>query len=143
MKEIKGDLWLQDGFTGIFITTNGYVNKQGKAVMGRGCALEAKQRMPGSDRILGQTIKKYGNHVALFGFYKGKDIFSFPVKHNWWEQADLELIKRSCTELMDRLESWHYVLLPRPGCGNGHLNWEDVKPIIAPLLSDQVYVVSK
>lgn len=143
MKEIKGDLWQLPGFNKIFITTNGYVNKQGKAVMGRGCALEAKTKMPGVERVLGKSIVKYGNHVLIFAIYEGKDILSFPVKHNWWEKADIELIKRSCTELMQRLDPWHKVLLPRPGCGNGHLNWENVKPVIAPLLNDQVYIVSK
>ncbi len=143
MKEIKGDLWSLPGFHVICITTNGYVNSRGRAVMGRGCALEAKTRMPGLDLMLGKSIKKHGNHVLLFGLYEGCDIVSFPVKHNWWEKADIELIKRSCAELVDRLEPWHKVLLPRPGCGNGHLDWNEVRAIISPLLPDSVYVVSK
>lgn len=143
MKEIKGDLWGLPGFNKIFITTNGYVNSRGQAVMGRGCALEAKRLMPGVDKVLGKSIVLRGNHVILFAIHEGKEILSFPVKHNWWEEADIELIKRSCAELMECIDPWHKVLLPRPGCGNGHLSWEDVKPVIAPLLSDQVYVVSK
>lgn len=141
MKEIKGDLWTTPADV-ICITTNGSVQSNGKAVMGRGCALEAKTKFPVMEKWLGSSIKKYGNHVVSLGIFMERSFFSFPVKHNWWEKADIELIKRSCTELTERIEPWNKVLLPRPGCGNGRLKWEDVKKVIAPLLPDNVLVIS-
>ena len=141
MKEIKGDLWTTPADI-IVITTNGYINKKGEAVMGRGCALQAKTKYPVVARWLGKNIEEHGNHVFNLGIHDGKNIYSFPVKHNWWEEADIELIKRSCKELAGRIEKWHKVLLPRPGCGNGKLKWEDVKKAIAPLLPDNVLVIS-
>lgn len=148
MQELKGDLWqLWDAPNAnvklLCITTNGYVKPNGRAVMGRGCALEMKTRFFDSDQTLGALIKKNGNHVQKFLTWRGHRVLSFPVKHNWWEKADIELIKRSCNELMAYRECWEQVFLPRPGCGNGGLSWEEVKPIIAPLLSDNIWVVSK
>ncbi len=35
------------------------------------------------------------------------------------------------------------VYLVRPGCGNGQLKWEDVKPLIAPILDDRFIVVER
>jgi hypothetical protein len=35
------------------------------------------------------------------------------------------------------------IYLPRPGCGNGRLNWEDVKKILSPILkSDRFHIVT-
>jgi hypothetical protein len=35
------------------------------------------------------------------------------------------------------------VYLPRPGCGNGWLKWEDVKKILSPILKgDQFHIVT-
>lgn len=47
MKETFGNIWeLAKPYDGIVITTNGYVNKRGEAVMGKGIAYQAKQREP-------------------------------------------------------------------------------------------------
>ncbi len=79
------------------------------------------------------------------------------MKHNYWEKADIELISRSCTELVAKLDEWNNsqhvkvfptaaikrVYLPRPGCGCGRLMWtEDVQPIISELLDDRVAVIT-
>ena len=121
------------------ITTNGFVKRNGECVMGAGCAKEANERFPGLALKLGRYIKQYGNRC----FRLGDGLASFPVKHHWKEQADLELIKKSCGELMAMADkfSWNDVLLPRPGCGNGRLTWEEVKPVISELLDDRVTVI--
>ena len=154
MKEAVGNIW-DSNADAIVITTNGFVKKDGSCVMGRGIALEAKARVPHIEYWLGDRINKEGNHVHIYwealGHYNGHegtewytDLVTFPVKHNWWEEADLELIERSAKELFDASEypAWTSVALPRPGCGNGKLNWEDVKPIIEPYLSDRFTVYS-
>lgn len=141
MLEQQINLWdVKDGI--ICITTNGTVKKNGDAVMGRGCAKEAAIKHPFILRSLGNHIKSSGNHVALHSSI----IITFPVKHNWWERADIELIKRSCKELVDLMQenSINKVYLPRPGTGSGKLNWEkDVKPFIKNLLPDSVIVIFK
>ena len=51
MIEIHGNLW-QLPATWRGITTNGFVRKNGTAVMGRGCAREAATRFPGFANIV-------------------------------------------------------------------------------------------
>lgn len=144
MIEITGDLWEQKA-DAICITTNGFVKKDGSAVMGRGCALEAKKRFPGIDKVLGNFLTNKGNHVYMLrAFSNFPAIVSFPVKHRWYEQADLELIVRSCGELdiLTTRNGFNKVIVPRPGCGNGKLLWDDVKPRIQGILDDRFYIIS-
>jgi hypothetical protein len=143
MVEVVGNLWTYPADVRC-VTTNGYVRKDGRCVMGRGCAWEATQRYPGIDKVLGDAIKAKGNHVHwLRGDKKGEIIFSFPVKHHWHEEADPELIRRSSEELLVAVETGPLtVVLPRPGCGNGRLKWSDVKPILEDILDDRFHVIS-
>jgi len=141
MKEIVGELWdyYKKLNTVILITTNGFVKKNGCGVMGRGCALEASQRIKQFPALLGYHIQKNGNVPMRV---PGEPILTFPVKHSWWEQADLKLIKRSAEWLAGCDESYTYVL-PRPGCGNGKLDWPTVKRVLESAeLQDNVWVIS-
>jgi hypothetical protein len=141
MKEVFGDLWEFDGT--IAITTNGFVKRDRTCVMGRGCARQASVRFPELPHKLASRISAEGNHVFHFSEYR---LITFPVKHNWWEAADLGLIERSARELLKIIEVKKIkeaVYLPRPGCGNGRLKWEGVKKILLPILkSDQFHIVT-
>lgn len=148
MIEAKGNMW--DAEVDAFvITTNGFVKKNGEAVMGRGCAKEASTYWPKFPKLLGNHINKNGNVVGLFTYGSFQDgmtaIFTFPVKYNWWEKADSNLIEKSCKELVNYVESIWFgkmikIAIPRPGCGNGQLDWEDVKPILEKYLDDRFIV---
>ncbi len=146
MLEIKGNAWdLLNNFDALCITTNGFIKRDGRAVMGRGIAKEATLRVQNIQYKLANVIRTTGNSVGIITEYNNKPLIAFPVKHNWWEEADIELIKRSCIaliELLDQHTSIKSILLPRPGCGNGKLDWNYVKPIISELLDNRVYVVS-
>jgi hypothetical protein len=111
--------------------------------MGRGCARQAAARFLELPRKLASRISAEGNHVFYFPEYR---LITFPVKHNWWEAADSGLIERSARELLKIIEVKKIkeaVYLPRPGCGNGRLNWEDVKKILSPILkSDRFHIVT-
>lgn len=139
MKEVVGDLWTYPADWRV-ITTNGFVKKNGECVMGRGCAKEFADTHKYFPSVLGQFIQQEGNHVA---FWHEEKLITFPVKHNWWEKADPDLIKRSIGEMLNHV--WFYgdreYVMPRPGCGNGQLNWEDVRPILEPL-PDNVKVIT-
>lgn len=150
MIEVKGNLWTFPADIRV-ITTNGTLKKNGEAVMGRGCALEATVRYDGIARVLGNSIRNHGNHVAfIYGSVEG--IYSFPVKHDWWDMADLALIERSAGELVKLMDALPTnaasllqhtrVVMPRPGCGNGRLKWADVKPILEPILNDRFHVIT-
>lgn len=153
MIEVTGDLWTFTHEKPIIrcITTNGMVKNNGTCVMGRGCAREAAKRYPSLPKMLGSHIKQHGNVVGWF-FPEGGPplilscpILSFPVKHKWMEPADSELISLSAKKLdifaRDAAGSDTIFLLPRPGCGNGQLKWEDVKPLLE-FLPDNVLVIT-
>ena len=122
------------------ITTNGALRRSGNAVMGKGIALEARKRYHDIEAILGSFINKYGNHVFLLGY----NLISFPTKHHWKQDSDIQLIRRSARELVCLLKdnSARRVLLTRPGCGNGNLKWSDVKVAIQDILVDNKFIVA-
>lgn len=152
MREATGNIWhyipVADA---ICITTNGTVTKEGHAVMGRGVALQAKKRWPRAEKKLGRLIRRNGNVVQkLIRFRKVWDerthfwtLVSFPVKHGWWEEAELSLIRSSASALMEMVEreQWTRVFIPRPGCGNGKLRWSVVKPIVEDIFDGRITVV--
>jgi hypothetical protein len=145
MINIQGELWNGIGKVDVIcITTNGFVKANGECVMGRGCAKEATLRYPDIQIILGDQIKAKGNHCFYLCEEHGTKIYSFPVKHNWWEEADIDLIRRSANEIVkiaDQMD-WKTVLIPRPGCGNGRLKYSDVEPVLAEILDDRFFVVT-
>lgn len=141
MIEIKGNIWEVKADCKC-ITTNGYIKSNGEAVMGRGVALQAKQRYPELPAILAGHIRAYGNTPGLLIYTGQFSICSFPVKHNWKEKADLDLINKSCVLMLNKSDifKWNKIIIPRPGCGNGQLDWKDVKPIVEQL-DDRFFII--
>jgi hypothetical protein len=37
--------------------------------------------------------------------------------------------------------NWTTVIMPRPGCGNGRLRWQDVSKVLSDILDDRFVVV--
>lgn len=147
MKVRNGDLW--GGFIGgspyaTVITTNGDVNKQHEAVMGRGVAKQAADMFPEIRRQLGRLLEVGGNHCYVLPVMRQPGAFTvtFPVKRHWNEKADLDLIAQSAREITFLAEAygWAKVYLPRPGCGNGRLKWDDVRVVLRQYFDDRFVV---
>lgn len=144
MIEEFGDFWTIQGDLRC-ITTNGALRANGNAVMGKGIALQAKQRYPKIEATLGRLTNRYGNHVH----YIGHGLISFPTKYHWTDStSDIGLIKRSATELVALTKgdlpinkANRRILLTRPGCGSGNLQWPDVKPIIQTILGSDEFII--
>jgi hypothetical protein len=170
MLEAIGDMFDELGTAdAIFITTNGFVKRNGRAVMGRGCAKQARDRWPEVERTLGEAINQFGNIPHILITDNGTQIWSFPVKPvycissdnglnvvqhmrnqyldganvpGWACVADLSII---CQSVMDMIKiadasKWTRVVLPRPGCGAGELSWDKVRPALAQLLDNRFAV---
>src|SRR5579863_1639145 len=116
MREAYGDLFKLAAGKVIVITTNGDVKKNGEAVMGRGCAAEAKRRWPHMPLLLGSRLEALGNRVHRFVPMEDSygAIVTFPVKHHWSDKADLKLIRESAHELVKLTDSfdWKDVYVP-------------------------------
>ena len=146
MLEVKGNAWdLFKNYNALCITTNGFVKANGECVMGRGIALECKQYFPSIPKLLGSLIIRKGNNVHMLGTVNNSIMLvSFPVKHNWFENADIKLIEQSANQLVKLADNnnWNKILIPRPGCGNGNLKWSNVKPVLETIFDDRFHIVS-
>jgi hypothetical protein len=150
--ERKEDLWQEFGHAGhrIAISTNGFIKKNGEAVMGRGCAKQATLMFEGLAKRFGTYLKEHGNvpgylfvQGAVYGDPAWDRLMILPVKHNWWEKADIHLVTTSILFLNGEAchnPDWTFHV-PRLGCGNGKLNWSDVRERMVPL-PDNVVVHS-
>lgn len=183
MIEIYGNLWKPETYRyadgtptnivpdAICITTNGFVKKNGEAVMGRGCAAEAAKRFKGLKASFGKKMRKEGNFPHIIAQAEEFDLLSFPVKpvssmcrHDkanvvrhmqnkfnrkdivpgWACVAELDIIARSARLIRTLVDFKEYkaVVLPRPGCGAGELNWKQVKPVLNEYLDSRYYCIT-
>jgi hypothetical protein len=149
MQEIQGDFWEIVGTAEpsiICVTTNGIVKNNGELVMGAGIARQFAERFPELPHELGERVNHTGNIVFHLVYPPCKHtIASFPTKHDWRGSSNLSLVKRSATHLKNLTTKLNRNLYTvRPGCGNGHLNWErQVKPILKEVgWDDRFFIIS-
>lgn len=139
MKEISGNLWDYQGRAILALTTNGSLSRDHRAILGRGCARQAGEHFPDLKQRLGALLHNHGNHVHELG----DGLVSFPVEESAWSLPDPRLIRRSAQELralVDRAE-YKLIVVPRPGCGYGGLNWQEVQPLLADLFDERFLVI--
>lgn len=126
------------------ITTNSFVKKDGKLVMGRGIARQVRDSFPDIDLDFGHEInKRYANlaeYLILDSNYYPK-ILAFQVKYHWADKADVDLIAKSAAQLSVRATENpdKTFFLNFPGIGNGQLSISDVE-FIVNLLPENVTV---
>lgn len=161
MKEAQVDLFKILGKVDwACITTNGEIRRDGKAVMGRGIAEQAKTRWPGIDTVLANGIRKSGNVPNFLGYVdkhlrwaytwpppnesKQTLLWSFPTKHQWRDKSDLDLIIQSARALVQEAADFDdiEIALPRPGCSNGGLNWVYVHKYLARHLDNRFTIIT-
>lgn len=141
MKEIRDDIWNYYEKSWIVIPVNGDV-KDGRAVMDKGLALQANERIEYLDKTLGYYIQNSGNKPV---FLMGEKIIAFPVSDHWNLKANLHLIEESAKSIVETLNKDFEgedikIYIPKVGCGEGGLNWKDVKPILKKYLDDRFVV---
>ena len=113
---------------------------------------EAQRRFPGFKSHLGQVLRKHGNVCAFFYDYT---VLTFPIRREWYNPADLELIQQSTAKLADITKMFPALKFYIPKLtdevlqrGQSHdamrerISWEIVKPVLAQL-SDQVFVMDE
>lgn len=143
-QEVVGDLWVVPAEWRV-ITTNGFTTRLGRAVMGRGVALQAKNLFPELPNLLGIQLEREGNIPHVFEAYH---LVTLPVKPQtgpnglpgYLARADLTLIEQSLARLV-QLPLQGPIAIPRPGCGAGGLTWESVQPIVVKYLDERFVLV--
>lgn len=149
MREAFGDVWQMEG-DAICITTNlEYRERDGvkRAIMGGGVAGEAARLCKGIDRLYAQKLLDGDHGVTFLGARnigsKPQLLIAFPTKRLVAQQSSMELVALSALQLQRiiKLHDLKQVLLPRPGCGLGGLQWSNVRPLLDAVFDDRVIAV--
>ncbi|WP_096356782.1 type II toxin-antitoxin system antitoxin DNA ADP-ribosyl glycohydrolase DarG [Mucilaginibacter gotjawali] len=113
-------------------------------VMGKGIALQFKNEFPENYKEYTEAVNRKEitvgkvQVVPVNGLNGVKYIVNFPTKAHWRYPSKIEWIKDGLKDLHKQVKvlKIESIAVPPLGCGNGGLNWDDVKPIIVEALSD-------
>lgn len=111
-------------------------------VMGKGIALQFKQAYPANFDAYTAACKAGDIQPGrMFITETGsmlppRYIINFPTKRHWRGKSRLEDIEAGLDALANEIQRLgiHSIAVPPLGCGNGGLNWEDVRPRIETAL---------
>lgn len=117
-------------------------------VMGKGVALEFKNRYPAL--FQDYKIRCDRGEVKAGAPYLWEDdqiqVLNFPTKRHWRDNSLLQDIEDGLKYLAHNYDKFSIqsIAMPALGCGNGGLNWDDVKSLIDRYLGQiadlEVYV---
>lgn len=122
--------------------TEALVNTVG--VMGKGIALQFKDQYPNNFAAYHAACKAKQVEVGkMFVFEEQpmigdkKIIINFPTKKDWKHKSKIEYVESGLKDLAKVIEERRIksIAMPPLGCGNGGLDWEDVKVLIEKYLS--------
>jgi O-acetyl-ADP-ribose deacetylase (regulator of RNase III) len=127
----NGDLLQQD--VDAIVNT---VNTVG--IMGKGIALQFKQKWPENFKAYAKACKAgevQPGKMFIYdagGLLKPRYIINFPTKRHWRGKSQIEDIDAGLKDLVRDVKELgiRSIALPPLGCGNGGLDWEDVRPRI-------------
>jgi O-acetyl-ADP-ribose deacetylase (regulator of RNase III) len=113
-------------------------------VMGKGIALQFKQAYPDNFRAYEAACRRGDVQLGrMFVFETGllsgpRLIINFPTKKHWRGRSRLSDIRSGLADLRRVIGEYTItsVAIPPLGCGNGGLDWHDVRPLITEALGD-------
>jgi O-acetyl-ADP-ribose deacetylase (regulator of RNase III)/uncharacterized protein YwgA len=123
-------------------------------VMGKGVALEFKKRWPDNfkayKKVCDAKELEPGRMFIfdtnmLFATDGPRFLVNFPTKKHWRSKSEISYIEDGLNALVNEIKvlGIKSIAMPPLGCGNGGLEWDDVKPLIVSKLEnlDNVKVV--
>lgn len=126
----KGNLL--DASTEALVNT---VNEVG--VMGKGIALMFKERFPMASKEYMRAGKAGEVHVGKVFVTASEELFPkwiihFPTKKHWRHPSKIEWIQDGLKDLARVVKDLDIksIAVPPLGCGNGGLDWRDVRPLV-------------
>ncbi|HPO08475.1 MAG TPA: macro domain-containing protein, partial [bacterium] len=113
-------------------------------VMGKGIALQFRQAFPENfDAYKRACDRKEVEPGKMFVYntdslLNPRFIINFPTKRHWRGRSRMQDIEEGLRDLVRVIESNHIrsIALPPLGCGNGGLNWDEVRDRIQKALED-------
>jgi len=109
-------------------------------VMGKGLAAAFKERYP----VMFTEYKKICDDQQLqpggLWLWKGSEqwVLNFATKKHWRNPSKMEYVRSGLQKFRETYEEMgiREVAFPRLGCGNGGLNWSEVRPLMLEALRD-------
>jgi O-acetyl-ADP-ribose deacetylase (regulator of RNase III) len=110
--------------------------------MGKGIALQFKQAFPGNFNAYARAAKKGEIQPGrMFVYPTGyvtnpRFIINFPTKRHWRGRSRMEDVEAGLKALVEEIRRFgiRSVAVPPLGCGNGGLDWREVRPRIVAAL---------
>lgn len=103
-------------------------------VMGKGIALEFKNRYPQMFEKYKIACEKKMLTIGKLMLVSAPDhmLLLFPTKENWRYPSKLSYIEQGLKRFCDYYAQRGItsVAFPKLGCGNGELNWDEVRPLM-------------
>ena len=109
-------------------------------VMGKGIALEFKKRYPDMFQTYRDVCekRKLKTGTLMLCYEPDHWVLLFPTKEHWRNPSRMDYIEtgldKFCRTYAEK--GITSAAFPRLGCGNGELNWADVKPVMEKYLKD-------
>jgi O-acetyl-ADP-ribose deacetylase (regulator of RNase III) len=107
--------------------------------MGKGIAYQFKLKFPNNNRDYVKVCKSGQLTVGKLHYFKedNKIIINFPTKDKWREKSKIEYIIQGMDELVKLLPKLNVksIAIPPLGCGNGGLEWNEVKYLLCNKLN--------
>lgn len=108
-------------------------------VMGKGLASAFKTRYPDMFKAYRELCKTGQFDIGQLWLWKGPDqwILNFPTKKHWRRPSKLSYIEAGLRKFVAQYEQRgiREIAFPRLGCGNGGLDWDDVRSLMERYLS--------
>ncbi|MGC4076652.1 MAG: macro domain-containing protein [Rubrivivax sp.] len=138
IKLTQGDLLKQDDVDAIVNTVNCV------GVMGKGIALQFKNKWPDNFDAYAAACKAglvRPGRMFVFdsgGLVKPNFIVNFPTKDHWRGSSDIAFIRDGLVDLVSQVRRLgiRSIAVPPLGCGNGGLDWREVRPLIEAAFAD-------
>jgi len=116
-------------------------------VMGKGIALSFKQKYPEMYQEYKRICDRQALRIGMLLLWRGPErwVLNFPTKTTWRMPSTLAYIKAGLERFVASYEDLGItsISFPRLGCGNGNLDWDEVKPVMEACLKElpiQVYI---
>lgn len=107
-------------------------------VMGKGIAAEFKRRYPEMYRLYRKHCEDGLLDIGKLSIYRTPNhwVLNFPTKKNWRQPSRIEWIEEGLKKFVATYTDQGIVSVSFPmlGCGNGQLEWEEVKPLMEKYL---------
>lgn len=108
-------------------------------VMGKGLAQAFKQREPDMFAAYKRICDNRSLEPGKLWLWRGRDnwILNFPTKVHWRNPSKLEWIEAGLAKFVSAYadQGITEISFPQLGCGNGNLDWKDVRPLMEQYLS--------